>query len=163
MESKFKIVSGGQTGADRAALDWAIKNGIAHGGWCPKGRLAEDGKIPAIYKLKETDSDEYNVRTIRNVVDSDATVIFTIKDRLGGGTRLTAAIAKQKNKPLLILRRSDGIKVAVRKLDEFLAKYNPAVLNIAGPRKSRQPEVEEFTKSVLDKSKWLNNKKAKIS
>src|ERR1051326_9418797 len=81
-----KIVSGGQTGVDRACLDFAIKHRIRHGGWCPRGRLAEDGRIPARYKLKETPRASYAQRTESNVRDSDATVIFSISPRLRGGT-----------------------------------------------------------------------------
>src|SRR5437870_5407187 len=81
-----KIVSGGQTGADRAAFDWAIANNIPHGGWCPRGRLAEDGIIPDFYRMQETVSTEYVVRTERNVTESDGTVIFTIGKALTGGS-----------------------------------------------------------------------------
>ena len=85
----FKIVSGGQTGADRAALDWAISRGVPHCGWCPKGGRAEDGPIPARYCLEESGSANYLVRTERNVVDSDGTVIFTLETELTGGSKRT--------------------------------------------------------------------------
>src|SRR5436190_21358059 len=84
-----KIISGGQTGADRAALNFAIAHGIPHGGWCPKNRRAEDGPIPAKYSLNETPSTHYAQRTEWNVRHSNATLIFTIKPTLTGGTRLT--------------------------------------------------------------------------
>ncbi len=84
-----KIVSGGQTGADRAALDWAMSRGVPHGGWCPKGRRAEDGPIPARYCLQETEAANYLVRTEQNIVDSDGTVIFTLKAVLSGGSKRT--------------------------------------------------------------------------
>jgi hypothetical protein len=80
-----KIVSGGQTGADRAALDWAIFHDLPHGGWCPKGRKAEDGVIPDQYQLTETSSASYPQRTQWNVRDSDGTVIFTMTSKLFGG------------------------------------------------------------------------------
>lgn len=88
-----KIVSGGQTGVDRAGLDVAIQLGIDHGGWCPKGRRAEDGRIPGCYQLAEADSDEYAFRTERNVVDSDGTLILFFAT-LRGGTELTYRLAR---------------------------------------------------------------------
>ena len=88
-----KIVSGGQTGADRAALDWAIAHQIPHGGWCPKGRKAEDGKLDTRYCLNETPSADYAQRTSCNVWQSDATVIFSLKKALIGGSHLTLTIA----------------------------------------------------------------------
>ena len=77
VDPQFKIVSGGQTGVDRAALEWATANGVTHGGWCPKGRKAEDGMIPPEFKLNETFSEDTSIRTRRNVEDSDGTVIFS--------------------------------------------------------------------------------------
>ncbi len=88
-----RIVSGGQTGADRGGLDAAIELGIPHGGWCPKGRKSEDGTIPLIYQLVETSSSDYKVRTEKNVADSDATVIFTY-GKPTGGSKPTANFAK---------------------------------------------------------------------
>ena len=98
-----KIISGGQTGADRAALDFAIEHGLPHGGWCPKGRRAEDATIPSQYQLKETPSKNYSHRTEWNVRDSDGTVIFTIKATLTGGSRKTAEFAENHCKPCLHL------------------------------------------------------------
>ena len=88
-----KIISGGQTGADRAALDWAMANNIPHGGWCPLGRLAEDGKIDAQYNLLETPKADYLQRTEWNVRDSDATVIISLAPQLTGGSLATAELA----------------------------------------------------------------------
>ena len=101
-----KIISGGQTGADRAALDFAIARGIPHGGWCPRGRLAEDGTIPALYQLSETPGPDHAQRTEWNVRDSDGTVIFSIAPALTGGSRETAELARQHQKPCLHLVRS---------------------------------------------------------
>lgn len=98
-----QIISGGQTGADRAALDWAIKHNIPHSGWCPKGRLAEDGVIEPKYILKETSSSVYEERTELNVRDSDATVIFTIAPRLIKGSLWTLSCAKKYKKPWIHL------------------------------------------------------------
>src|SRR3990170_1498194 len=97
-----RIVSGGQTGADRAALDWAIRNGVPHGGWCPRGRTAEDGVLPAKYELREAESLDYRWRTRQNVTDSDATLILNM-GALDGGTLETAKLAKRFGKPHLIL------------------------------------------------------------
>ncbi len=92
----FTIVSGGQTGADRAALDWAISRGIPHGGWCPAGRMAEDGVIPNHYRLTEMpDGGGYRERNRANVADSDATLIVSLSPRLSSGSRATAEFAKE--------------------------------------------------------------------
>ena len=127
-----KIVSGGQTGVDRAALDVAIAIGIGHGGWCPLGRLSEDGSVPSRYELKETDSREYPVRTEQNVVDSDATLIL-FEGRLKGGTLLTQKICRRLDKP--------GLSVSidaknVQKVRDWLKSERPEILNVAGPRES---------------------------
>src|SRR5437867_10686295 len=98
-----RIISGGQTGADRAALDFAIARGIPHGGWCPQGRLAEDGIIPGCYKLTETPSPDPVQRTEWNVRDSDGSVIFSIGPRLAGGSKKTADFARRHKKPCLHL------------------------------------------------------------
>ena len=100
----FKIVSGGQSGADQAALDWAIAHQVDHGGWCPKGRRAEHGPIDARYQLAETPNTNYLERTEWNVRDSDATVIFTLGETLEGGSKRTAAFAEKHNKPCLHFR-----------------------------------------------------------
>src|ERR1039458_1695846 len=103
-----KIVSGGQTGADRAALNFAIAHRIPHGGWCPAGRLAEDGSIDARYSLKETPSACYLQRTEWNVRDSDGTVVFSIEAKLTGGSKKTVTLAHKHRKPVLHLSREGG-------------------------------------------------------
>ena len=100
-----KIVSGGQTGADRAGLDWAMARGIEHQGWCPAGRKAEDGAIPSEYRLRETGSGNYLVRTRWNVRDSDATAIFSIKSTLTGGSLATQRYARTMGKPCIHIAR----------------------------------------------------------
>src|SRR4051812_33137075 len=100
-----KITSGGQTGADRAALDFVIARGLPYGGWCPQGRLAEDGTIPDRYALMETPTADPAQRTEWNVRDADGTVIFTIADNLSGGSEKTARFAVQYHKPCLHLSR----------------------------------------------------------
>lgn len=151
----LKIVSGGQTGADQAALDWAIANGFSHGGWCPAGRRNENGKIPEIYRLEETPETKYRVRTARNVLDSDATVIITIASVLSGGSLLTRKLAEQEGKPVLHLSRevADGeceVSSAAESLLNFIKSEKVTVLNVAGPRLSSEPDIEEFVREVME-------------
>ena len=149
------IISGGQTGADRAALDFALEQKISHGGWCPRGRLAEDGRISPRYDLRETPSRKYSQRTEWNVRDSDATVLFTIDSKVVGGTALALDWACQLGKPALHLYRDgasapeQAIEDAARKLRQFLAEHHVRRLNVAGPRASQQPEIGEFVGQVL--------------
>jgi Circularly permutated YpsA SLOG family len=148
-----KIVSGGQTGADRAALDWAIAHGVRHGGWCPRGRKAEDGPIPRRYRLKETRSGVYAVRTRWNVRDSDGTVIFSVKRRLTGGTRRTRKFALKLGKPLLQLNAMGGAAHAGRRLTQFIRRHAIGVLNVAGPRASEEPWIWQFVWVTLTRSR----------
>jgi putative molybdenum carrier protein len=145
-----RIVSGGQTGADRAALDWAIARGIPHGGWCPRGRRAEDGTIPDRYRLTETPSDSYVQRTEWNVRDSDGTVILGLAEMLTGGSRRTAELARQYGRPWLHLARDAPARDAGRELREFVQERGIRVLNVAGPRASTEPAVGEFVRAILD-------------
>jgi hypothetical protein len=144
------IISGGQTGADRAALDFAISRGLSHGGWCPRQRRAEDGVIPAHYLLRETPSSHYSQRTEWNVRDSDATVVFSIKPRLTGGTRLTFELARRLGKPVLHLSRDEAdATAAVGGLRAFIEDGSVRTLNVAGPRASQEPEIGDFVRAVL--------------
>ena len=145
-----RIVSGGQTGADRAALDFAIKQRIAHGGWCPKGRKAEDGVIPPRYRLTETPGSNYAQRTEWNVTHSDGTVVFTSRERLTGGSKRTAQFARRHKKPLLLVA-SNHHRDAVDLLRAFLAQHKIRVLNVAGPRASEDPKIRAFVLRVLGK------------
>lgn len=131
-----KIVSGGQTGVDRAALDLAIEFGIPHGGWCPLGRLAEDGIIGAQYQLKETLTAVYAERTELNARDSDGTLILYQKP-LSGGTALTLQCAKKYSRPFLLLDLDMPVDRAAFK--NWLETNGIKVLNIAGPRESHAP------------------------
>ncbi len=142
-----KIISGGQTGADRAALDWAIAHGIAHGGWCPRGRLAEDGAIPPRYRLVETPSADYAQRTGWNVRDSDATIIFSLAPVLSGGSMLTRQLAVKLGRPCLHVHPGDADPCEIR---EFLIRRDVRVLNIAGPRASNEPAVGAFVLQMLE-------------
>jgi hypothetical protein len=146
-----KIVSGGQTGADRAALDFALARGIPHGGWCPHRRLAEDGTIPACYHLTETPSPDHAQRTEWNVRDSDGTLIFSIGPTLVGGSKQTAEFARQHRKPCLHLSRERDGEAAAAKLRDFLVEYEIGILNVAGPRHSQEPEVAGFTRDTLER------------
>ncbi len=133
-----KIVSGGQTGVDRAALDAALECGFPLGGWCPKDRRAEDGRIANRYPLAETPKRRYQERTRWNVRDSDGTLILAAGD-LTGGTLLTARLAEQFQKPLFHVDLSEPIPV--EDLLAQLAAKQIRVLNIAGPRESTEPGV----------------------
>jgi hypothetical protein len=141
-----KIVSGGQTGVDRGALDAAIALGIPHGGWCPQGRLAEDGTIPIRYDLTETGSSDYAVRTEQNVVDSDATLILC-RGRPSGGTELTRRLALRHEKPLLAVDLETAADFgAVRR---WLSETPVGTLNVAGPRESQAPGISAEAREFL--------------
>ena len=146
-----KVVSGGQTGADRMGLDWAIWHDIPHGRWCPKFRKAEDGKIPTQYLLTETPSTNYLQRTEWNVRDSDGTVIFTLSDRLSGGSKKTLLFAEKHRKPCLHIHPGLSYQLAADLL-EFIQNNNIEVLNIAGTRGSKEPYVGKFVKKVLEEA-----------
>ncbi len=154
---RITIVSGGQTGADRAALDFALENAIPHAGWCPRGRLAEDGPIPPQYDLRETPSRKYSQRTEWNVRDSDATVLFTIGPQVTGGTALALKAARRLAKPTLHLHREalptvEEVMAAASQLLQFLCEYNVQRLNVAGPRASQAPEIGPFVRHVLQRA-----------
>ena len=141
------VVSGGQTGVDRAALDWAIAAGFPHAGWCPRGRLAEDGPIAERYKLRELASTSYLTRTRRNVQDTDATLIFSLEDQLEGGTLRTASFAEKLGKPQLVITpATTKAAIAVR---DFVTCHRTLWLNIAGPRDSKAPQIGEFVNTTL--------------
>src|ERR1043166_3929987 len=146
----FKIVSGGQTGADRAALDWAIEKGVPHGGWCPQGRKAEDGVIDAKNLLKETPNACYVERTEWNVRDSEATAIFSIRSVLSGGSQKTLHFARKQKKPCLVLSQAASESNAADLLERFVNGSQVKVLHVAGPRSSEEPDVGAFVRSVLD-------------
>lgn len=142
---KFKIVSGGQAGADAAALDWALTNAVDHGGWCPKGRKSETGPIDPRFELTETPSSGYLERTEWNVRDSDATVIFTLGAQLEGGSKRTAEFAAQLGKPWLHFRAGVHPKYLAR----FLLRHAVQVLNVAGKRASAAPGIDELVRKTL--------------
>jgi hypothetical protein len=133
-----KIISGGQTGVDRAALDVALEVGLPCGGWCPKGRKAEDGVIPERYPLLETASAVYPERTRRNVQDSEGTLILT-NGPATGGTALTIEQAARYDKPCLILDLAEMPQPAA--VRTWADTHNIGVLNVAGPRASEKPGI----------------------
>lgn len=133
-----QIVSGGQTGVDRGALDAALESGRHCGGWCPRGRRAEDGIIAVRYPLKETDSSDYRQRTEWNVRDSDGTLILH-KGPLEGGTALTGKLAANYGRPCLTVEL--GGEEDMGPVLQWLEANNIRVLNVAGPRESKNPGI----------------------
>jgi hypothetical protein len=144
-----KIVSGGQTGVDRGALDAAESLGLDRGGWCPSGRRAEDGAIPPQYPLVETPSPRYDVRTRYNVRDSDATLILH-RGTLRGGTRLTRDYCRQRGKPYLVVPLGKA-RQHVARVRRWLAQQRVLVLNVAGPRESHEPGIARQTQQFLQR------------
>ena len=147
--SAIRILSGGQTGADRAALDAAMAAGVPCGGHCPLGRRAEDGRIPDRYPLLELPTDSYPARTRRNVADADGTVVLAYGPPTGG-TRLTVDWCRRLGKPWLavdadlVTAGEAAVLVAV-----FILRHRVAVLNVAGPRTSGQPLIYGYTFDAL--------------
>jgi hypothetical protein len=143
------IVSGGQTGVDRAALDAALAAGTPCGGWCPAGRLAEDGRVPDKYSLRELPSGGYPERTLANVRDSDGTVVI-YAGKLEGGTEHTALLCVKLGKPYqLIDGNGMDINGAVELIASFLARHQIRTLNVAGPRVSKQPQLYAYAYAVV--------------
>jgi hypothetical protein len=147
----FKVVSGGQTGVDRTALDVALSLGIEIGGWCPRNRWAEDGTIPAKYPLFETRSSDVHVRTQRNVEISSATLVLSRGSPMGG-TRYTVEIAEALCRPVLIIDLNDGQPDHIQAIVRWLDAVKPTVLNVAGPRESGAPGVSEQAKWLLTRA-----------
>lgn len=141
-----KIVSGGQTGVDRAALDVAIFYNIKHGGWCPKGRSAEDGIIPAKYLLAETTTSDYSERTILNIRDSDGTLILLKSDPIGGSL-LTINECKKQKKPLFICNLT--MENDLNDLYRWIKNNSIKVLNVAGSRASESENIYEDSFNFL--------------
>ncbi len=159
-----RIVSGGQTGVDRAALDVAIFLEIPHGGWCPRGRRAEDGPISKVYQLTETGSANYVVRTEKNVIDSQGTLIL-FRDSMTRGTALTASFARRHNRPCLAIDiaemqsadHDDGDAAAwmagqVGNIHTWMVKFGIELLNVAGPRESTTEGISADAHALLMKT-----------
>jgi hypothetical protein len=145
-----KIISGGQTGADRAALDAAIKLGIPHGGWVPKGRLTENGPLPVKYALRETPTKLYPERTERNIVDSDGTLILS-HGRLTGGSEYTRKMALKLNRPFLHIDLSRHTRFdAAAEINNWIVEYDIKTLNVAGPRASKDSKIYQATLDIIE-------------
>jgi len=141
------VVSGGQTGVDRAALDWALHNKLPCGGWCPKGRIAEDGTIPARYPLRETWSSDYEVRTEYNVRDSSATLIL-YRGMMSKGVVLTKKFCLQHEKSFMEIDLGRTYKA--EEVAAWLNDKHIETLNIAGPRESQSPGIYIATMDLLN-------------
>ena len=145
-----KIISGGQTGADRAALDVAIKLGIPHGGWISKGRLTENGMLDDKYHLKEMETANYNKRTEQNVIDSDGTLIIS-HGKLTGGSDYTRDMVLLHGRPWLhIDLNKTGSFQAAKQIRSWLAEHEIDVLNVAGPRASKDTAIYQATVDILE-------------
>ncbi|MBM4070460.1 MAG: molybdenum cofactor carrier [Planctomycetes bacterium] len=143
-----RIISGGQTGVDRAALDVALALGIPCGGWCPKGRRAEDGAIPEQYPLHEAASSRYPERTALNVQDADATLILT-RGKPDRGTALTRDLARRHGKPWLVVDLEKPVRPAA--VAKWVRENDVVTLNVAGPRLSSAPGIDEQAAAFLRK------------
>lgn len=144
-----KIISGGQTGADQAALDVAINIGIPHGGWIPKGRKTEKGVLPDKYLLQEMPDGNYANRTEKNVIDSDGTLILS-HGKLSGGSELTRVFAEKLKRPCLYLDLNiRSVLQAAQMIKNWIMKHNIEVLNVAGPRESNDPKIYQATVDIL--------------
>ena len=157
-----KIISGGQTGADRGGIDAAVYCKVPHGGWCPKGRKAEDGRIPDRYQLQEMSSANYLRRTEQNVIDSDATLVLTL-GKLSGGSLRTVEFAHAHEKPWFhvdvdVWKRDRVVKEIVDWLegrgeydhDEYVAQPpKECVLNVAGSRESKADGIQDLVAAIM--------------
>ena len=150
MEGQLKkICSGGQTGVDRAALDVALYLQMPHGGWCPRGRRSEDGPISKQYLLRETESADYSVRTEKNIIDADGTLILH-HGPLSGGTKLTWKLAKRHQSPVLkIDLESQSIAISAPAFWDWVEQQQIATLNVAGPRESSCAGIGELSRRFL--------------
>ena len=145
----LRVVSGGQTGVDRGALDAALERGVPCGGWCPAGRLAEDGVIPARYPVTELQDAGYDERTRKNVEDSDGTLIVTF-GRATGGTARTIELCEQLARPHLIVdAASVTFEEAVWRAVRFVREEGVGQLNVAGPRASGEPRAYQYAYALV--------------
>lgn len=156
-----KIISGGQTGVDRAALDAAIHIDISFGGWCPRGRIDEEGIIPEKYNVLQeisgnfnNEKENYNTRTKYNIRDSDATLILVPKmplpPEIKDGTILTIVEVQKQNKPYLIIDLSEALRNNVEHIINWINQKNIKILNVAGPRESSNPGIYQLSVKLLE-------------
>jgi hypothetical protein len=145
-----KIISGGQTGVDRAALDVALTHKIECGGWCPAGRLDEFGRIPDRYPLQELKDGGSTGRTLQNVKDSDGTVVI-YRGKLSGGTEQTVRFCIELQRPYELIDASkNSAEEAASGVADFVRKKDIDILNVAGPRQSEWPEGYDYASRALD-------------
>ena len=144
-----KIISGGQTGADQGALDAAIDAGIPHGGWITKGRITESGPLPDKYQLHEMPTASYPKRTVNNIVDSDGTVIIS-HGKLSGGSAYTRKMAVKHGRPWIHIDLEETpVFQAAAVITEWIEKHDIQVLNVAGPRATKDPTIYEHVKKII--------------
>lgn len=144
-----KIISGGQTGADRAALDTAIEISIRHGGWVPKGRKTEDGRLSTKYNVQETNAIDYEQRTEFNILDSDGTLIIS-HGNLKGGSARTQQLARKHHRSCIHIDLDEiSSYKAVEIIQAWIDSKDIRVLNVAGPRASEDPWIYDDVKNIL--------------
>jgi hypothetical protein len=147
-----KIISGGQTGVDQGALDFALSRGIECGGWCPKGRQSETGRIPEKYPVREVENEDYNERTRRNIQDSDATLLITVGNRMEAGTRLTLEWAQGVGKPIFhidLAVQEESLENRIREVISWYESHSINILNVAGNRESTAAGIQQNTFDIL--------------
>lgn len=147
----MKVISGGQTGVDRAALEAALELRLEIGGWCPRDRWAEDGRIPDHYPLVATRSPDVHVRTQRNVESSSATLVLTRGSPIGG-TRYTVEIARSMRRPLLVVDLENESIDPIQSILFWLERERPEILNVAGPRESGAPGITDQAQALLSRA-----------
>lgn len=145
----LRIISGGQTGVDRAALDFALENQIDCFGWCPKGRKAEDGVISHFYPLRETETSGYEKRTLKNVEESQGLLVF-VDGEPDEGTILAIDHAERQNKPIYIIHLSMNVEDQETGILDLLENQKVTIVNIVGPRESNSPGIYRKTKNFLE-------------
>jgi hypothetical protein len=145
-----KIISGGQTGVDRAALDVALKHGIKCGGWCPAGRLDEIGRIPDRYPVQELRAGGFTERTLQNVKDSDGTIVIYAGELVGGSDQTVRFCVELKRPYQLIDASTSSAENAADSIVDFVSKNNVQVLNVAGPRQSEWPGSYDYAFRALE-------------
>ena len=155
------IMSGGQTGADRAALDVAIRHCIPHGGWCPAGRRGEDGPIDPRYQLSETPDAAYEQRTAWNVRDSDGTAVFTLNPHATGGSLYTLMVAADLRRPVIHLSRA--VSNPAHALRQFIATFHIRRLNVAGSRESTEPGISAWVNALLEDALFVDTENSRLN
>jgi hypothetical protein len=151
-----KIISGGQTGVDRAALDFAIKFDIPHGGWIAKGRIAEDGVLDDRYKLQEIPEPSYPRRTLKNIMESDGTLIIS-RGPLTGGSDYTRKMAISRKRPVfhIDLNQMNSFRAA-ENIRHWIFDHKIEILNVGGPRKSKDPDIYKDVLNILEAAFYLD-------